>query len=51
MKLDQKGSPTSESSTLNITNDENQKQNYAANQFFSSLLAFGLQLVAFPEPQ
>src|ERR1019366_1836492 len=38
MELDQKGSPPSESSTRNITNDEKQKENCAADQFFSSLL-------------
>jgi hypothetical protein len=38
MELDHKGSPTSESSSRNITNDEKQKENCAANQFFSSLL-------------
>jgi hypothetical protein len=38
MRLDQKGSPTSESSTLNIAIDEKQKENCAPNQFFSSLL-------------
>jgi hypothetical protein len=40
MELDQKGSPPSESSTQNITNDEKQKENCSADQFFSSLLGF-----------
>ncbi len=38
MELDQKGPLTTENSTHNITNDEKQKENCAANQFFSSLL-------------
>jgi hypothetical protein len=33
-----KDSPTSEISRLNVTNDEQHKENCAANQFFSSLL-------------
>jgi hypothetical protein len=38
MELDPKGSPPAESSTLNITNDEKQKENRVVDQFFSSLL-------------
>jgi hypothetical protein len=42
MELDQKTSSTSEISALNTTKDEKQKENYAADQFFSSLLGFRL---------
>jgi hypothetical protein len=38
MELDQKTSSTSEISALNTTKDEKQKEDYAADQFFSSLL-------------
>jgi len=38
MELDRKSLQTPEINLLNITNDENQKENRAADQFFSSLL-------------
>jgi hypothetical protein len=49
MELDQKTSSTSEISALNTTKDEKQKENYAADQFFSSLLeARGESVIASP---
>jgi hypothetical protein len=38
MELDRKSLQTPEINPLNITNDEHQKENRAADQFFSSLL-------------
>jgi esterase/lipase superfamily enzyme len=43
MELDQKPSSTSEISALNTTKDEKQKENYAADQFFSSLLVLQIE--------
>jgi hypothetical protein len=50
MKLDQKVARQPEINPLNITNYEKQKENRAADQFFSSLLRHCIEAGAFPEP-
>jgi hypothetical protein len=48
IKVEPEATKTPEIKPFNITNDEQQKEKHAANQFFSSLLGLSLDLSLSP---